>query len=893
MKKVIVLLAFLLVAIPCKAETFIVDPNGSADFNNIQDAINYSWDGDIIVVRLGTYYENINFYGKEIIVTSTDPNNSDVVSGTIIWGNNPAGTVRFETYEDSDSVLAGFTIQSTDTSGHEQGTGVYCYYSSPLISKNVIKNHYYGVWGESASPTLVENQVSSNVSTGIWDCDGQITMCAVSGNGSDGLKYCDGEVENCDIYENGQDGIAVCNITINNCVIRNNNNHGLGSVGGEIINCTIVNNGQSGLGGCAGIIKNCIITFNNHYGIEGGSGSFEYNNIWNNGYGSYGGGAIPSLSDIHTEPLFADVVNHDYHLKSEIGRWSQSSQTWVIDSVSSPSIDAGNPCDSTGSETYPNGDRINQGVYGGTTEASKSPSGQYTYCTEPIAGDLDDNCKVDFNDFALLANDWFTTEELEQSDSNVIQEWVARHNGPDNGDDTPYAMVIDSLDNVYVTGVSRKGEGPGDYVTIKYEPNGNEIWVATYNGPDNGTDGATAIAIDSSNYVYVTGGSDGSGTMLDYTTIKYGPDSNEPIWIARYDGPDNRQDYAQAIAIDNNDNIYVTGHSKDSGTGYDYVTIKYAPDSNVPLWVARYNSPSNNYDFATAIAIDSNDNIYVTGESEDSSSFHLDYATIKYAPDSNVPLWVARYNSPSNNSDWAYAIAIDSNDNVYVTGTSEGSGMGHPFYDYVTIKYPPESNVPLWVARYDGPDNYDDRAYAIAIDSNNNIYVTGNSTNSGTSDYATVKYAPDSNVPLWVARYNGPDNDGDYAQAIAIDNNDNIYVTGYSKDSETVFDYATIKYAPDSNVPLWIARYNGLGNHWDEATAIAIDSDDNVYVTGYSPGTDTGNDYATVKYSPGLICTIEIAGDFNNDCIVDFLDLKTITDHWLDCNLDPPEACWE
>jgi uncharacterized delta-60 repeat protein len=451
-------------------------------------------------------------------------------------------------------------------------------------------------------------------------------------------------------------------------------------------------------------------------------------------------------------------------------------------------------------------------------------------CDPNISGDISEDCKVDFNDFSLLANDWSITEELEPSDSNVIQEWVARHDGPYNDDemplDTPYAMAIDSLNNVYVTGCHNDGGG-GDYATIKYDPNGTELWVATYNGPGNGTDAAGAIAIDSSNYVYVTGTSYGSGTMGDYATIKYAPDSNEPIWIARYDGPDNRQDYAQAIAIDSSDYIYVTGHSKDSGTGYDYITIKYAPDSNVPLWVARYNSPSNN-------------------------------------------------------SDWAYAIAIDSNDNVYVTGVSEGSGMGSLFYDYVTIKYSPNSNVPLWVARYDGPDNHDDRAYAIAIDSNDNIYVTGKSTSSGTSDYATVKYAPGSNVPLWVATYNGPDNDGDYAKAIVIDNNDNIYVTGYSKDSVTVFDYATIKYSPNSNVPLWVARYDGPGNNWDEATAIAIDSDDNVYVTGVSPGIDTGNEYATVKYSPELICITEITGDIDNNCTVDFADLAEIVNHWLE-----------
>ncbi|MHC4158660.1 MAG: SBBP repeat-containing protein, partial [Planctomycetota bacterium] len=54
------------------------------------------------------------------------------------------------------------------------------------------------------------------------------------------------------------------------------------------------------------------------------------------------------------------------------------------------------------------------------------------------------------------------------------------------------------------------------------------------------------------------------------------------------------------IAVDSNDNIYVTGASYGSGTNYDYATIKYSPDSNQPVWVARYNGPGNSYDWTTS-----------------------------------------------------------------------------------------------------------------------------------------------------------------------------------------------------------------------------------------------------------------------------------------------------
>jgi hypothetical protein len=99
--------------------------------------------------------------------------------------------------------------------------------------------------------------------------------------------------------------------------------------------------------------------------------------------------------------------------------------------------------------------------------------------------------------------------------------------------------------------------------------------VARYNGPGNSYDEATGIALDSSGNVYVTGESSGSGTGGDYATIKYDSAGSE-IWVRRYNGPANGWDYATGIALDSSGNVYVTGRSWGSGTEYDYATIKYS-----------------------------------------------------------------------------------------------------------------------------------------------------------------------------------------------------------------------------------------------------------------------------------------------------------------------------
>lgn len=381
------------------------------------------------------------------------------------------------------------------------------------------------------------------------------------------------------------------------------------------------------------------------------------------------------------------------------------------------------------------------------------------------------------------------------------QLWVRRYDGPGNTDNSANALAVDSKGNAYV---------PGDK--------------------------ANALAIDSSGNVYVTGVSVGSGTSNDYATIKYSA-NGEQIWVRRYNGLGNSDDSANAIAVDSSGNVYVTGASVGSGTSSDYATIKY--DTNgTQLWVKRYNE-ANLDDSANALAVDNSGNVYVTGASVGSST-SSDYALIKYSSNGTV-LWVKRYDNKStsgnDSGDSASDLAVDAYGNVYVTGTSSGFDTSN---DYATIKYS-SNGTQLWIQRYNEA-NSDDSANALALDSYGNVYVTGSSVGFGTSeeDYATIKYDRYGNQ-LWLRRYNKSSIFGDRASDIALDASNNVYVTGTNSD----FDYATIKYS-SNGTQLWVRTYNGSST--DVTAALAVNASGNVYVTGSSYSGSTFIDYATIKY---------------------------------------------
>lgn len=367
-------------------------------------------------------------------------------------------------------------------------------------------------------------------------------------------------------------------------------------------------------------------------------------------------------------------------------------------------------------------------------------------------------------------------------------------------------------------------------------------WAVRFNGTANTIDWAQDMVLDNSGNAYVTGFGNNTGTGKDYVTVKYNP-QGIPLWVKTYNGEENGGDYSFAIALDGQNNVYVTGRSDRGGTTYsDITTIKYNSEG-VQQWVTHYDAGFNGLDEACGITVDNQGNVYVVGKTYRTAT-NPDIVVVKYNS-SGVVQWGKVYNGPGNYIDYGHSVAVDGSGNVIICGVSVGANSGS---DFVTIKYN-SAGVEQWLARYNGPDNQSDYAQVVKVDAAGNVYVTGaTSSASSSSDYLTVKYSP-AGEQRWLRTYNGIGNLGDNATAMVLDNLGNVYVTGKSVGTISVIDsnYATIMYNTDG-VQKWVAIYKGPDNSVDVARAITLDNSGNVYVTGGSLGASS-NDYATIKYN--------------------------------------------
>lgn len=472
-------------------------------------------------------------------------------------------------------------------------------------------------------------------------------------------------------------------------------------------------------------------------------------------------------------------------------------------------------------------------------------------------GNLDDiPVQLEFNNSNLFilgtSSSYFFGPFCGTSDYVIIKynlsgdlNWEARYDGSGEGIDEGTALTV-SGGFTFCTGFSYDNVSNFDYATIKYNSAGAPLWVTRYDA-FGGSDKAASVATDNIGNTYVTGASQGNGSVLDIATVKYAP-GGEQLWASRYNGAANGNDLGTNIAVDVSGNVYVCGYSDGSGSGKDYVTIKYN-SSGSQQWAVRYNGPGNSDDIVSSMIFDPAGFIFVTGMSIGSGTLE-DIATVKYNS-SGSEVWASRFNGAANNSDESASIALDGLGNIIVTGKSKSgsqpSNAEISNYDIVTLKIN-SSGIQQWASLYNGAGNGDDEGSYVVTDNSGNIYVTGSGKGlTSDLDYVSIKYNS-SGAQQWVSLYNGTSNKIDRASSLVIDPSGNLFVTGSCDDIGTNLNYCTIKYN-NLGQQKWVKKYNYIDNDTDKASTVKVDTQGNVFVTGLSKGLQSNKDFTTIKYS--------------------------------------------
>jgi len=425
--------------------------------------------------------------------------------------------------------------------------------------------------------------------------------------------------------------------------------------------------------------------------------------------------------------------------------------------------------------------------------------------------------------------------------AQVIEQWTNFHDA--SGSDIGYDVVTDSYNNVISVGFTSPASSMEMYIA-KYSADGSILWELQ----NSSLYKAVNVEVDQSDNIFVAGYSSiANNTHL--TVLKLDSNGNL-VWKNDeiYAGGDDNPVF---LNIQNDGFVYVSGSVWESSEEMNFYTGKYNEDTGIIEWMQTYNGAygSSGYDICKGLSIDENGNVYIAGQ-EQISFNESAIKVIKY-DNNGDQVWekLTNWVAPSANYRKFRVAKIEYfNNAVYVAGHYTDTVDIATWYfdfDFYLVKYNSASGNTDWVFEYNRALD-DDRVYDFVIDKNNSgFYLCGetDSNNSSSNDMSVVKVGPAGNL-VWDAHYSGTSSSSiDGIRAGTIDDAGNIYVTGFSQEASGQ-DYTTIKYANSGDL-MWVIHYQG---GYCQANAICLDNNNDVLITGFTTPSMASSQFRTVKY---------------------------------------------
>jgi hypothetical protein len=396
----------------------------------------------------------------------------------------------------------------------------------------------------------------------------------------------------------------------------------------------------------------------------------------------------------------------------------------------------------------------------------------------------------------------------------ILPEWVDTIGGPAPFYTSPVDMKVDANGNTYVGGLKADTLGNQFLELAKYNSSGIRLFTidtALYSYSYQ-----MSVLIDDSMNLYAAVVDTSPNQIL---VLKYDINGNL-IWSSTNTSlsPYRFTDPIEAV-IDRDRNIYIVGEG-DSVPDYqnhDIITMKFN-SSGVYQWSARYHS-FNNGDFVY-LGLDSLLNVYVTGNTSN------DLVLLKYDASGNK-LWTRIFGNAANDQS-PTSVAVTNSGTCYIGGQyRQGIDI-----DYLLLKYDSSGNL-KWYSVDSITTGSDDRLMKIKLDSTENIYITGITQGLGSSgsSYYTMKYDSSGNI-LWAKPGHHSLPGGVVLATLCLDNLNNVFVTGKSANTSTGYwDIFSIKYDTNGD-SLWEAAFTYCPQSNLEVYKCSCDPANNVYLSG-------------------------------------------------------------
>ena len=377
------------------------------------------------------------------------------------------------------------------------------------------------------------------------------------------------------------------------------------------------------------------------------------------------------------------------------------------------------------------------------------------------------------------------------------------------------------------------GQTGSDYYISKSGNNCAIKWKVAYSATSTSGETASDVAVDINNNIYVTGRCSGPN-MSDILTIKLSP-SGTVLWSDLFDYNQNT-DYGTAITTDNMTNrVVVAGWSIGAG---GIVVRKLNTATGAAVWTQTWVSPNLDYEISNAngIATDASANIYVCGESAYHTSDNVMYSRavlLKFSSSGNL-LWANEYFHPITSCTGTYTwfnyyntVKVDFSGAIYCSGSS---ATGCNNQDVLLNKFSPGGNL-TWTATYDrAPVHYRDLANDIAFGVDGNINLTGSSASvaggTGAPDIGVYQFDNAGNFN-WASFYSGSAiSSADEGLSIVVDAcSEAIYVGGniQVQGPPVNTDYAVLAYSPGGTLQ-WASTYGQVPGGGEDANEIVLGS---------------------------------------------------------------------